>query len=42
MIWFFIAGWISGFVAAFMILRWWAIRHMVVVSVEEKEEKKDD
>lgn len=35
LIWFFLAGWISG--AVFMILyaRWWVHRHMVKVTPEE-------
>ena len=35
MIWFFLAGWVSG--AVFMILyaRWWVHRHMVKATPEE-------
>lgn len=41
MIWYFLAGWISGAVAVIMILNWWAKTHVTVVSVDENDEKKD-
>ena len=40
MIWFFLAGWISG--AVFMILyaRWWVRKHTRVVDIHQTEEEK--
>lgn len=45
MIWFFLAGWISG--AVFMVLyaRWWVHKHTVTkiyIDKEDEEEKSDD
>ena len=45
MIWFFLAGWISG--AVFMVLyaRWWVHKHTVAkiyFDKEDEEEKSDD
>ncbi len=35
MIWFFIAGWISGAVAMVMFASWWVRKHIIKVSPEE-------
>ena len=46
MIWFFIAGWISGAVAMFMYANWWVRKHMVTIKLpplnEEKENEEDE
>lgn len=35
MVWFYLAGFISGAVGVILLIRWWAITHTVVVTKEE-------
>lgn len=37
MIWFYLAGWISGAATVVMILRLWAFKHGTVIRVTEEE-----
>lgn len=41
MIWYFLAGWISGAVAVIMILERWAKARGIIVRADENDEKKD-
>ena len=44
MIWYFIAGWISGAVAMVMYANYWVHKHSVVVKIPpvDKEEKENE
>lgn len=42
MIWFFLAGFISGAVGMILYARWWVIRHMVVRQYNPKDKKEEE
>ena len=40
MIWFYLAGWISGAATVVMVIRLWAYKHGTVVRVSEEDKER--
>lgn len=41
MIWFFIAGFISGVVGTVMYSKWWMYKHLTILKIEDIKEDKN-
>lgn len=42
MIWFYLAGWISGAATVIMVIRLWAYKHATVLHVSEEDKERID